>query len=58
MALRYANVLKVVLYTSAISTVIPIGVPMCLVGIFIIYWSDKYLLYRRMVCNNYISNDL
>lgn len=28
---------------------------MCMVGIFIIYWADKYLLFRRMVCHNYIS---
>lgn len=55
MALRYANVLKVVLYTCAISTLLPIGAPMCLVGLLIIYWADKYLLFRRMVCKNYIS---
>ena len=55
MALRYANVLKVVLYSCSISTLLPIGAPMCMIGILIIYWADKFLLYRRMVCNNYIS---
>lgn len=56
MALRYANVLKVVLYTLAIATLLPIGGPMCLVGLIIVYWADKFLLFRRMVCKNYISN--
>ncbi|KRX06630.1 hypothetical protein PPERSA_13109 [Pseudocohnilembus persalinus] len=58
MALRYANVLKVVLYTLAISVILPIGPPMCLLGLIIIYWADKFLIYRRMVCNNYISKEL
>lgn len=55
MALRYANVLKVVLYTLAISTLLPIGGFMCLIGLIVIYWADKFLLFRRMVCKNYIS---
>lgn len=56
MALRYANVLKIVLYSLAIAALLPIGGVMCLIGIIIVYWSDKHLLYRRMVCKNYISN--
>ncbi|KRX03776.1 hypothetical protein PPERSA_04284 [Pseudocohnilembus persalinus] len=55
MALRYANVLKVVLYTLAISSLLPVGAFMCLIGLVIIYWADKHLLYKRMVCKNYIA---
>lgn len=58
MALRYANVLKVCLYTSAISTLLPMGSILCLIGLVILYWADKYLLFRRMVCKNYISTIL
>lgn len=55
MALRYANVLKVVIYTLAIASLLPIGGFMCLIGLYIIYWADKHLLFRRMVCKNFIS---
>ena len=58
MALRYANVLKVVIYTCAISALLPIGPGMCIIGLFIVYWADKFLLFRRMVCNNHISENI
>lgn len=58
MALRYANVLKVVLYSVTISPILPIGGPLAIFGLAIIYWVDKWLILRRMVCNNYISNVL
>lgn len=31
---------------------------MCMVGLIIIYWSDKYLLLNRWVCKNFISDKL
>ncbi|KRX05045.1 hypothetical protein PPERSA_06679 [Pseudocohnilembus persalinus] len=58
LALRYANVLKNIQFAAAVSPLIPIGVPLCLVGLFIIYWVDKYLLVRRFVCSNFISHRL
>ncbi len=58
MALRYANVLKTVLFTSAVSPLIPLGVPMGIVGLIIVYLTDKYLLLRRFVCSNFLSYKL
>ena len=31
---------------------------MCLLGLFIIYWVDKFLILRRMVCDHSISYKL
>lgn len=54
-ALRYTNVLKLLWYTGAISPFIPIGTPLSLIGLTIIFWVDKYLLLRRFHCPNQIS---
>jgi len=55
MALRYANVLKLMFFTGAVSPLLPIGVPLGIVGLLILYWVDKYLLLRRYVSKNYLD---
>lgn len=52
MALRYANILKTVFFTAAVSPIIPMGVPLSIIGLIISYWVDKYLLLRRYCCKN------
>lgn len=58
MALRYANILKNVQFAAAVSPLLPIGIPLCIIGLIIIYWVDKYLLLRRWTCSNFISHVL
>lgn len=58
MALRFANVLKVMFFTAAVSPYLPIGIPMSMVGLVILYWVDKYLVLRRYTCKNYLDGQL
>lgn len=58
MALRYANVLKTIMFTAAVSPLIPAGVILSMIGLCILYWVDKYLLLRRFVCSNFITYKL
>ena len=58
MALRYANVVKLMFFTAAVSPILPIGLPMSLLGLLILYWVDKYLLLRRYTCKNYLDAEL
>ncbi len=57
-ALRYANVQKIMQFTMAFSSFQPMGSWFCLLGLFIIYWCDKYLILRRMTCEHSISYQL
>jgi len=56
--LRYANVIKNINYTLSISAILPFGSFLCFFGLLIIYWCDKWLILRRMVCQNYLSQSL
>ncbi|KAM3134512.1 hypothetical protein pb186bvf_013326 [Paramecium bursaria] len=58
MALRYANVVKLMFFTAAVSPILPVGLPMSLLGLLILYWVDKYLLLRRYSCKNYLDAEL
>jgi putative effector of murein hydrolase LrgA (UPF0299 family) len=58
MALRYANVVKVMFFTAAVSPLLPIGLPLSLFGLLILYWVDKYLLLRRYVSKHYMDKQL
>jgi len=55
LSLRYANVVKTLLFTAAISPFLPIGVFFSLIGLTIMYWVDKYLLLHRYTCKFYVS---
>jgi len=55
MSLRYANILKTVLFAASISSFIPLSIPLSILGLIISYWVDKYLLLRRYVVQNQIS---
>lgn len=55
MALRYANVMKVMFFTAAVSPLLPIGLPLSIFGLGILFWVDKYLVLRRYVCKNYLD---
>ena len=57
MALRYANVVKLMFFTAAVSPILPVGLPMSFLGLLILYWVDKYLLLRRYTCKNYLDDD-
>ena len=50
--------IKNVQYTLTISALLPIGNFLCLIGILVIYWCDKWLILRRMVCKNYLGQKL
>jgi hypothetical protein len=58
MALRYANIQKVMFFTAAVSGFLPFGVPLSLLGLLICYWFDRYLLLRRYTCSQYIDKRL
>lgn len=58
MALRYANVVKVMFFTAAVSPLFPLGLLLSLFGLLILYWVDKYLLLRRYVSKNYLDKQL
>ena len=58
LALRFANILKTVLFTASVSPFIPMGVPLSMIGLVISYWVDKYLLLRRYVCKSFLSHKL
>lgn len=55
MALRYANVVKVMFFTAAVTPLLPVGLFLSLIGLVILYWVDKYLLLRRYVSKNYLD---
>lgn len=55
MGLRYANIMKSLFFTSAIFPFVPFGSFFSLIGIFISYWVDKYLLLNRYVAANKLS---
>lgn len=46
-AQAYANALKTMWLTAFYAPILPIGIPISLVGIFLSYWTDKYLLLNR-----------
>jgi len=48
-AQNYANVLKTIWVTAFYAPVLPIGVPLAVLGLFLSYWTDKYLLLNRYV---------
>lgn len=50
--------MKNVNYTLAIAAFLPIGTILCFFGLLVIYWCDKWLIMRRMVCQNYITEQL
>lgn len=54
-ALRYANILKTVFFTTFYAPVVPLGYVFSFLGLIINFWVDKYLLVRRYVCENKIS---
>ena len=58
MSLRYANVKKTMLFTGAVTPLIPIGLPLSLLALIICYVVDKYLLVRRYVCHNKLDYKL
>ena len=58
MALRYANVLKLMYFTAMVSGFVPIGIPLSMAGLVVLYWVDKFLLLRRYVCKNYLDSQL
>ena len=45
-------------FTAAVSPILPVGLPMSLLGLLILYWVDKYLLLRRYSCKNYLDAEL
>lgn len=47
MGLRYGNVMKTLFFTGSICPFVPSGPIFSLLGMFICYWVDKYLLLRR-----------
>ena len=49
MAQCYSVVLKSLWLTAFYAPVLPIGLPISLVGLFLTYWTDKYLLLNRYV---------
>ena len=49
MAQCYAGVLKSLWLTAFYAPVLPIGLPISLIGLFLTYWTDKYLLLNRYV---------
>lgn len=58
MALLYAHMLRITIYSYTLSPMIPFGTLYSLVGLVMLYWLNKYLLIRRMVCKNFFSNQL
>jgi hypothetical protein len=57
-AQRYANVQKTMLFTAFYATLVPIGILFSLVGLFLTYWTDKYMLLRRHCRPNALGKDL
>jgi hypothetical protein len=51
-------VIKNIQFTLAIAPMLPVGPFICLLGLLVIYWCDKWLVLRRMVCKNYLSQKL
>lgn len=58
MALRYANVIKLMFFTASVSSIVPFGIPLSIAGLLVLYWVDKYLLLRRYVCKTYMDAQL
>lgn len=58
MALRYANVQKLMLFTAAVAGFLPFGMILSSLGLIILYWVDKYLLLRRYMCSWYLDKRL
>lgn len=47
---HYASIMKTMFFTAMYAPVIPLGVLISLVGLFVVYWGYKYnLLNRNMV---------
>jgi len=41
MALRYANIVKLMFFTAIVSGFLPFGILMSMLGLIILYWVDK-----------------
>lgn len=50
MAQRYSHVLRCVLFTSIVCTVVPNALAISMLVLGLIYLNDKYLLLRRYTC--------
>jgi hypothetical protein len=57
MGLRYGNVMKTLFFTASICPFVPSGAIFSLLGMFICYWVDKYLLLRRYTCRFELAGD-
>ena len=58
MALRFANVNKTLIFTGLFVAYIPLGFVFSMIGFIVVYWVDKFLILRRYVCANKLSNRL
>eukprot|EP00330_Aristerostoma_sp_ATCC50986_P005455 CAMPEP_0114585812 /NCGR_PEP_ID=MMETSP0125-20121206/9243_1 /TAXON_ID=485358 ORGANISM="Aristerostoma sp., Strain ATCC 50986" /NCGR_SAMPLE_ID=MMETSP0125 /ASSEMBLY_ACC=CAM_ASM_000245 /LENGTH=405 /DNA_ID=CAMNT_0001781039 /DNA_START=1166 /DNA_END=2383 /DNA_ORIENTATION=+ len=58
MAQRYANILKTLLLACMYSTAFPLGYPISIAGLFLAYWTDKYMLLRRHAMPPTLGDDL
>ena len=43
----YANIQKTMLFTGFYANLVPAGILISLIGLFITYWTNKYMLLRR-----------
>ena len=57
-ALRYANILKLLYFNAMYGVVLPIGFAMSILGLIFNYWVDKYLLLRRWTSPHKINRKL
>jgi len=58
LAYRYAIVLRTLFLTSFYASVMPIGIVISTFSMIALYWTDKYILFRRAVKPISVSNML
>jgi hypothetical protein len=58
MAQKYSNITKTLMLTAFYACLFPIGMPISLVGIFFMYWTDKILLLRRFKKPQELASDI
>lgn len=57
-AQKYSNITKTLLMTAFYACLFPLALPISLIGVFISYWTDKYLLLRRHKKPQELSSDI
>ena len=58
MGKRYAELLEMIWFTFLYEDLIPVGIFLILIGLFLYYWIDKYTLLRRSTLVSHLANKL